>query len=248
MARTGRPGLSFQERAELWRRWRAGQSFSEIAVALGKAPGSIFGVVRLGGGFSPATRQRSSIALTLREREEISRGISAGESMWSIASALDRAPSTVSRGIGRHGGVLTYRAAVADTVALEDAQRPKVCRLASNQALQRTVAGKLKLQWSPEQIAGWLKITYPNDEGMRVSHETIYKSLFIQARGALKKELQQHLRSGRLMRHSEHASTKGTRSKIADAVSIRDRPAEIEDRAVPGHWEGDLISVGYRGS
>lgn len=243
MAQMGRPGLSASEKAELWRRWKEGQTLSEIGRALGKHAGSIHGVLSLNGGILPAKRKRSRLALTLLEREEISRGIAAGHSIRQIATMIDRAPSTVSREIRRHGGVSKYRAAEADWAAWDRARRPKLCRLATNVKLQRIVAKKLSLDWAPEQVAGWLKVKYPDDAEMRVSHETIYRSLFIQARGVLKRELISHLRSKRTMRRSKHSRTKGqVRGQIIDGISIRERPAEIEDRAIPGHWEGDLIA------
>ncbi|MEJ8639907.1 IS30 family transposase [Streptomyces sp. MS2.AVA.5] len=243
MARIGRPGLSDEQKREVWRRWRDGQSLSEIGRALGKVPGSIHGVVAANGGFVPAARTRSAGVLSLAEREEISRGLAAGDSFRAIAGRLGRAPSTVSREVGRHGGREKYRAARADEGAWGNARRPKSCLLQQSPALRDTVAGKLKEDWSPRQIAGWLARTFAPEDGMYVSHETIYKSLFIQARGVLKKELVSHLRRRRTMRRSKNASTAGQqRGCIRDAVSIRERPAEAEDRAVPGHWEGDLIT------
>jgi IS30 family transposase len=182
------------------------------------------------------------LALTLEEREEISRGTVAGHSIRSIATALGRSPSTVSRELQRNGGRQYYRASQAEKAAWDRACRPKRCKLVANRALAQLVARKLEQLWSPDQIAGWLKRTYPNDENYQVSHETIYRSLFIQARGALKKELLQHLRSRRTMRRSRHKSLKGEGlGQITDMVSIRERPATVEDRAVPGHWEGDLV-------
>jgi len=179
----------------------------------------------------------------MAEREEISRGLAADRAMRQIAATIGRSPSTVSREIARHGGWNGYRAADADMAAWGRARRPKRCRLAQNVRLQRIVAEKLRLDWSPEQIAGWLRRTFSNDETMRVSHETIYRSLFIQARGVLKRELIKHLRSHRVMRHAKNATTKGQpRGRIIDGVSIHDRPASVEDRAIPGHWEGDLIA------
>jgi IS30 family transposase len=179
----------------------------------------------------------------LSEREEISRGIAAKQSIRSIAELLGRAPSTISREIGRNGGYDSYRASAADAGAWERSRRPKSCRLARRQQLRQLVEEKLREGWSPRQIAGWLKRTYPKDETVQVSHETIYRSLFIQARGALKKELQQCLRSKRTIRRSRHSSRKGHGGgQIADMISIRERPAEVEDRAIPGHWEGDLIA------
>jgi len=197
----------------------------------------------LHGGFVPAVRRRSLLALTLPEREDISRGIASGSSIREIGKLLDRAASTVSREVRRHGGRPEYRANKADEQAWKSALRPKRCLLALHEKLQEIVASKLLSDWSPEQIAGWLKTQYPHDESMRVSHETIYRSLFIQARGPLKKELVGHLRSKRRIRRSQHAGVSGqARGQIVDAISIRERPAEIEDRAVPGHWEGDLLS------
>jgi IS30 family transposase len=239
----GRPGLSAEQKAELWVRWKAGESLSDIGRALGKHASSIHGVVAARGGIAPAERRRSRLALTLAEREEISRGLAAGASLRQIAARLNRAPSTISREITRHGTRYTYRATVADARAWVRARRPKPCRLATHLPLQQVVAEKLALDWSPEQIAGWLRVQYPDESVMHISHETIYRSLFIQTRGLLKKELVKHLRSRRMMRRSRLASTAGQpRGQIIDAVSIKERPAEVEDRAIPGHWEGDLIS------
>jgi IS30 family transposase len=183
------------------------------------------------------------LALTLSEREEISRGLATGRSTRLIAGRIGRSPSTVSREVVRNGGPRQYRAAQAERDAWDRALRPKRCRLATHGRLRRLVATKLALDWSPEQISGWLEQRYPGDETLRVSHETIYRSLFIQARGVLKKELLGHLRSRRMMRRSKKSTTGGqSRGQIVDAVSIRERPAEIEDRAMPGHWEGDLLS------
>lgn len=243
MAQMGRPGLSAAQKAELWQRWKSGQSLSDIGRALGKHAGSIHCVVSSNGGLIPAVRRRSCLALTLAEREEISRGIVVDSSIRQIAATISRSPSTVSREIARHGGRNRYRASDADSKAWDQARRPKQCRLATHCRLQRTVANKLCLDWSPEQISGWLKLQFPDEASMRVSHETIYRSLFIQARGVLKKELIGHLRSRRMMRRSKNASTDGQpRGQIIDGVSIRERPAEVEDRAIPGHWEGDLIT------
>ncbi|MBU9385852.1 IS30 family transposase [Burkholderia gladioli] len=238
----GRPGLSPEGKSEVWRRWRAGESFLGIGKALDKPAGSIYGVIRLCGGYTPTARKRSLRALTLSEREDISRGVSAGLSIRAIARQLNRAPSTISREIARNGGTDHYRALEADERALQAALRPKCCLLEQNRRLRYAVERKLCREWSREQVSGWLKNRYPDDEAMRVSHETIYRSLFVQTRGVLKKELQYHLRTQRKMRHSRSSSTKGARNKIADAVSIHERPAEAADRAVPGHWEGDLVS------
>jgi len=199
--------------------------------------------VSLRGGIVPVTRRRSLLALTLPEREDISRGIASGSSIRKIAHLLDRAASTVSREVVRHGGRPEYRANEADAQAWKSALRPKPCLLAIHEKLQEIVASKLLLDWSPEQISGWLKTQYPHDESLRVSHETIYRSLFIQARGALKKELVGHLRSKRRIRRSQHSRVfRDSRGQIVDAISIRERPAEVEDRVIPGHWEGDLLS------
>ena len=241
--RAQRRGLTEEQRSELWRRWRAGQTLIEIGAALGKPPASVFGWVRANGGFSPPNRKRRAGALTLEEREEISRGIAHEQSLRQIAIRLQRPVSTISREVARHGGRERYRAVEAEMAAQDRARRPKACKLAINARLQRCVAFKLMWNWSPEQISAWLKLRYPEDDRMRISHETIYRSLFIQARGVLKKELQAHLRTRRKMRRSKLASTKGQqRGQIVDAVPISERPPEVEDRAVPGHWEGDLIT------
>jgi IS30 family transposase len=242
MTQARRVKLSASQRTDMWSRWKAGQSLHEIARAFGKDHVSIQFMLSQHGGIVPAARRRSPLTLTLAEREDISRGIASGSSIRDIAKGLKRAVSTVSREVARHGGRTLYRASEADHRAWESALRPKVCLLANHVKLQEIVANKLILDWSPEQISGWLKIQYPEDESMRVSHETIYRSLFIQARGVLKKELIQHLRFKRRIRRSRHARDSGHRSgQIVDAISIRERPAEIEDRAIPGHWEGDLI-------
>lgn len=236
-------GLSAMEKREVWSRWKQGQSLHAIGRAFDKPHSCIRAVLLPRGGIPPLARRRARRALTLAERESISRGIASGTSIRKIASRLDRAPSTVSREISRHGGRSVYRAYDADRQAWVLALRPKRCLLAGNRKLRNMVASKLILDWSPEQISGWLKIEYPDDPSMHVSHETIYRSLFIQARGALKKELLDHLRSKRRMRRSRHFSEHGhSRGQIVDAVSIRERPAEAEDRAIPGHWEGDLLS------
>jgi IS30 family transposase len=241
--------LTASQRADLWQRWKDGQSITEIGRALGKHVGSIHNMLASNGGIVPNVRRRSRWALTLPEREEISRGISAGESIRHIAKGIRKAPSTVSREIARHGGIKKYRATIADSVAWSRALRPKLCRLAVHGKLQEVVAKQLSLDWSPEQISGWLKMEFPDDETMRISHETIYRSLFIQARGVLKKELIKHLRTNRTMRRSKNASPDSKpRGVIVDGVSIRERPAEVEDRAVPGHWEGDLITGAHNNS
>jgi len=237
-----RAGFTPAQKRELWERWRRGEQMKSIGRELGKRSSSIFSHIRSTGGYSPVDRKRSELALTLAEREEISRSLVAGHSLRAIARALGRAPSTISREITRNGGRRRYRAVLADKRAQKQALRPKPCKLALNGRLRQAVVFKLQRHWSPQQIAGWLKRRYPAREAMHVSHETIYKSLYVQARGALKKELVQYLRSKRQLRGSRHVS-KATdrRGQIKDAVSISERPACVEDRAVPGHWEGDLI-------
>jgi IS30 family transposase len=234
--------LSPAQRVELWRRWKAGESLHAIGRALGKQHNVIRFLLARHGGIAPVVRRRSRRALTLAEREDVSRGIASGCSMRVIAQRLGRSCSTVSREVARHGGRPLYRANEADQQAWQSALRPKLCRLATHRKLQEIVARKLMQDWSPEQISGWLKLQYPKDESLRVSHETIYRSLFIQARGALKQELVRHLRSKRRIRRSRHSSIHGhSQGRIVDAISIRERPAEVEDRAIPGHWEGDLL-------
>ncbi len=238
-----RVGFTAAQSAELWDRWQRGEGLSSIGRALGKPSSSIFNHLRPSGGIRPSERKRSRLALTLAEREEISRGIALGQSIRSIAGYLGRSPSTVSREIKRNGGPVRYRAAGGDKRAWAVARRAKACKLATYPRLCRVVARKLERSWSPEQIAGWLKRRYPDNSAWHVSHETIYRSLFVQARGVLKRELLAHLRSRRPLRRSRHASAKADgRGQIPDIVSIRDRPASVEDRAVPGHWEGDLLS------
>ena len=234
--------LNAEQKRRLWNQWRQGDSIAEIARSLGQYPASIRWILKTHGGISPRERQRSERALSLAERESISRGLAQGRSLRQISRALGRPASTVSREVKRHGGREHYRAESADKRAWQNARRPKPCVLAVRPRLQRVVAVRLKWNWSPEQIARWLKLTYPHDEAMRVSYETIYRSLYIQSRGALKKELMAHLRFERLMRQSKRVRSEGGRGKIQDAVSISERPAEVQDRAVPGHWEGDLLS------
>jgi IS30 family transposase len=230
------------QKALMWDRWQKGESQQQIAQLFGRNHSSIQGILARTGGIRPAPRHRSSLALTLAEREEISRALASGHSIRSIAVLLERAPSTISREIQRNGGQGCYRANQADRAAWDRACRPKTCKLAENRTLAHIVATKLQRLWSPEQIAGWLKCAHPDEENNQVSHETIYRSLFIQARGVLKKELLQHLRRTRAMRRSRHHTQKSDdRRRIPDAVSISERPATVEDRAVPGHWEGDLL-------
>ena len=232
-----------EQKSEIWDRWQRGESMSSIGRSFDRGSSSIYPLLSRTGGIRPPPRHRSKLALTLSEREEISRGIVAERSIRSMASHLGRSPSTVSREVCRNGGYDRYRAAVADEQAWVRARRPKRCKLANSPWLRRAVARKLRLNWSPEQIAGWLKRTHPREETYQVSHETIYRSLFVQTRGVLKKELLGHLRSKRTIRRSKQATQKGSdHGQIKDMISIRERPASVEDRAVPGHWEGDLIS------
>jgi len=238
-----RRGFTSAEKTEMWDRWQRGESLTSIGRAFGKESSSIYFQLSPHGGIRPAPRRRSRLALSLIERETISRGLAANQSARSMARLLGRAPSTVSREIRRNGGCDSYRAAPADEQTWVRARRPKCCKLARHPWLRRAVARKLRLNWSPEQIAGWLKRAHPGEERDQVSHETIYRSLFVQARGVLKKELLLHLRSKRTIRRSRLATGKGDgRGQIKDIVSISERPAAVEDRAVPGHWEGDLLS------
>ena len=239
-----RPRIHYTEnqKALMWERWQKGDTLHQIAQLFDRHHPSIARILGETGGIRPAPRCRSRWALTLAEREEISRAVVAGQPMRAIAAQLGRAPSTISREIKRNGGHEGYRASRADQAAWDRGRRPKTCKLAQNRALAHLVADKLQLQWSPEQIAGWLKQSYPDDTSCQVSPETIYRSLFIQARGALKKELLEHLRRTRGMRRSRHYTQKtDQRGRITDTVSISERPASVEDRAVPGHWEGDLL-------
>ena len=239
-----RPRIHYtqSQKALMWERWQKGESLQQIAQLFDRNHSSIQPILAATGGIRPAPRCRSRLALTLAEREEISRAVVAGHSIRSIAAQLGRGPSTISRELKRNGGQECYRASQADQSAWDRGRRPKTGKLAQNRALARIVAGKLQLQWSPEQVAGWLKRTYPDDTSRQVSHETIYRSLFIQARGALKKELVAHLRRSRVMRRSRHHTMKTDKhGRITDTVSISERPASVEDRAVPGHWEGDLL-------
>jgi len=243
MGEKARVRFTASERAELWERWRAGQCVADIARGLERRNKSgVYKILAANGGITPALRRRARLALRLEEREEISRGIAAGHSVRQIALRLGRSASTVSRELMRNGGVSAYRASEAERSAWERALRPKRCRLATHPELRWRVAEKLALQWSAQQIAGWLKCEFAYDQGMQISHETIYRSLFVQTRGVLKKELMAHLRTRRQLRQAKGGTTKNGLGQIVDAVSIRERPAEVEDRAVPGHWEGDLLS------
>jgi len=240
MEQRGPRKFTVEERAELWRRWRDGEPANEIADALSRQRSSIRAVLLGTGGIAPLPRRRRANHLTFDEREEISRALAVGASMRELARQLGRAPSTISREVARNGGPDGYRAANADARAWKQSKRPKACKLKLNDRLCQLVAEKLRDNWSPEQIAGWLARAHPDDPELQVSHETIYRTLFVQTRGALKKELMSHLRSKRMLRRSKKARAT-PRSKIVDAIPISERPAEVEDRAVPGHWEGDLL-------
>ena len=230
------------QKAQMWSRWQQGESLHEIARLFDRFHTSVRGILAESGGIRPAPRRRSSRVLGSAEREEISRGVVAGHSIRSIAASLKRAPSTVSREIRRNEGRDGYRASHADQAAWDRARRPKPCKLALHPSLALRVAHKLQRHWSPEQIAGWLARTYPKDRNGQVSHETIYRTLYIQSRGALKKELLAHLRRTRAMRRSRHHTQKtDNHGRITNTVSISERPASAEDRAIPGHWEGDLL-------
>jgi IS30 family transposase len=233
-----------EELHRCWQLWRQGLGYSDIAREITSKPGTVFGLIRLNGGFAPPQRERSSRHLSLSEREEISRGIAQGCSIRNIAVKLNRSPSTVSRELTRHGGAGCYRATNADQLAWKNASRPKPCMLASNPKLCDFISDKLKHKWSPQQISGWLSRHWVDNKDMQISHETIYKSLYLQARGVLKKELMKQLRYGHKMRHTKLHSTRGDRGtiRIMNGLSISQRPPEANDRAIPGHWEGDLIS------
>tara|TARA_R110002096_G_C14505508_1_gene715718 strand:- start:8 stop:1168 length:1161 start_codon:yes stop_codon:yes gene_type:complete len=234
---------STKQKNEMWDRWQRGESLKSIGRAFNRGSSSVYGVLSRTGGIRPPERKRSCLALSLSEREEISRGIASDLSLRVIAMQLGRAPSTICREVKRNGGRAYYRASEAEQSTWDRAHRPKRCKLADNPFLCRKVSAKLRLEWAPQQIAGWLKRTYPGDESKHVSHETIYRSLFIQARGVLKKELLQYLRTQRTIRRSKQASLKNNGlGQIKNMASIRQRPASVEDRALPGHWEGDLIA------
>lgn len=243
MKRRRRIYFTAAQKREIWDRWQRGESMSSIGRSFDRDSSSIYPLLSRTGGIRPPDRKRSRLSLTLVEREEISRGLEGRLSLRCIARRLRRSASTISREVKRNGGIDRYRAVQSDQAAWDRACRPKLCKLACYPALSRTVSTKLQLNWSPEQIAGWLKRAHPQEEHNQVSHETIYRSLFVQARGVLKKELVEHLRSKRTMRRSKPATGKGhDRGQIKDMISISERPASVEDRAVPGHWEGDLLS------
>ena len=249
MPLTVRHWLAAAEQEELWRRWKQGEAFSEIGRALGKTRQATRAIVEKRGGLAPPPRRRRAGSLRLSEREEISRGVAAGQTIRKIARRLGRAASSISRELARNETPRGYRALLADRNAWQRARRPKICLLARHGPLRAVVIEKLRDDWSPEQISGYLVGAFPDDKSMRVSPETIYRTLYVQARGVLKKELIQHLRSGRRMRRAKAASARlvSPHGQILEAVRISERPAQIEDRAVPGHWEGDLL-VGSKNS
>ena len=243
MAYRRRHFFTDKQKSEIWDRWQRGESMSSIGRGFDRASSSIYPLLARTGGIRPLDRMRSRLALSLAEREDISRGLTAQLSVRSIARSLKRSASTISREIRRNGGAKLYRAAQSDAAAWARAHRPKPCKLAGNIYLCRVISAKLTRKWSPQQIAGWLMREHPDEEDKRVSHETIYRSLFIQTRNVLKKELLSHLRATRSIRRSRHATMKRSGlGQIKDTISIRQRPAEVEERAVPGHWEGDLIA------
>ena len=241
MKTTGPSRWSTAEQDEIWTRWQRGESFRSIGRRFGTHLHAIRRFVARTGGCRRPPAARAERTLSAAEREEVSRGLAAGETYRAIARRLGRAHTTVSREVARNGGPAQYRAGAADVAAWRRAERPKPARLATRPVLRAAVEAKLRLRWSPEQIAHWLRGAYPDDPEMRVSHETIYLSLFVQPRGALRRELTRYLRTGRAMRFPRGARSGGGRGQLRDTVSIRDRPAEAEDRAVPGHWEGDLV-------
>ena len=226
---------------QVWVRLRAGHAAKPTARELGLSTGTVRAYLVRCGGIRPEPRHRAPGRLTMAEREEISRGLAAGASIRAIAAAVGRAPSTVSREVKANGGVRRYRAARADQAAWARATRAKRCKLAGNSVLRDIVEEKLQQRWSPQQIAGWLKLTYPNTPEMQVSHESIYRTLYVQSRGALRKELSRYLRTGRVLRRPKGVRLPDGRGGRPNTMHISERPPEAEDRAVPGHWEGDLV-------
>jgi transposase, IS30 family len=241
--RRGDRSLTDAERMEI--RWRiaAGEPINTVAAATGRQRRSVFQVLREAGGLAPRPTNRAPLRLSNAEREEISQGLRAGESLRAIAGRLDRAPSTISREVGVNGGRRRYRAWRAEAARTRRARRPRAAKLARNGRLRRTVERLLVERWSPEQVAARLRRDHPDDQEMWVSHEAIYQSLFVQGRGALRQELAACLRSGRARRRPRGRAR--PTGQLRDMVLISERPAEVEDRAVPGHWEGDLL---HRGS
>lgn len=239
MRASRRKWISPREKAKIWDLWVSGQRLVDISAALKTAASNVERVLGETGGVRPSSKRRTS-SLTEQEREDISRELAKGTSIRGIAMKLGRSPSTISREVKRNYGRHCYRATSAERRAWKCAKRPKVCKLAKNTQLRRRVAAKLMLDWSPEQISGWLRLQFADDPAMQISHETIYKSIFVQARGALKKELVAHLRTQR-SRRRPHRELTNDSAPIVDGISISQRPAEANDRALPGHWEGDLL-------
>lgn len=226
---------------QVWLRLQAGQAAKPTARELGLCTGTVRAYLLRCGGMRPQPRRRAGTRLRIEEREEVSRGLAAGRSIRAIAEALARSPSTVSREVNANGGPKRYRAARADRQAWARATRPKRCKLAENPVLRAIVEEKLQRRWSPQQIAGWLKVTYPENPEMQVSHESIYCTLYVQSRGALNKELTRYLRTGRVIRRPKGTRLPDGRGGRPNTLHISERPPEVEDRAVPGHWEGDLV-------
>ena len=232
--------MTYKMKETIWHLWKAGDPMANISKVLSKPPATIFSYLQYHGGIRPRLRSRSLNSLTIRERETITRGLASGDSIRAIARQLERSPSTVCREVNNNGGSSKYRAIDADNAAWKRGKRPKQCLLSINRQLRDLIASKISDDWSPEQISGWLRRHHPNDEKMRVSHETIYKSLFIETRNIFHKKLRKHLRTKRKFRQAK-AHKVGSRGRIIGGVSIHDRPADIESRATLGHWEGDLI-------
>ena len=238
----GRP-VTVQDRDEIWDLVMAGGTHGRVAQRLGRNTSVVRDVIASTGGVRPPVRRRAPDRLTVAEREDIATGLAAKLSLRAIARGLGRSPSTVSRELARNGGRARYRPSVADRAAWDRAVRPKACKLGTNPVLREHVVTGLGLQWSPEQIAGWLRVEFPDEPELRVSHETIYLSLFVQSKGLLNRELCKELRTGRGVRRAGRISVRGQgRGQIVDALHISERPAEADDRAVPGHWEGDMVS------
>jgi transposase, IS30 family len=234
--------FSEEDRKTIWGMREAGVPVKRIAKHLGRQNSSLRKFIADAGGRRPSARDRSELRLSLEEREEISRGLAAGLSIRMIAHGMGRWASTICREVNANGGRTRYRALQADRGAQRRALRPKQAKLAQCRRLRNVVERKLEDRWSPQQISGWLAEQYPYDPEMQVSHETIYQSLFVQSRGALRKELHSCLRSGRAMRRAKAYTKGGTgQGQIRNMVMISQRPAEVADRAVPGHWEGDLV-------
>ena len=236
-----RAHMTETDKAEVWRRRARGEPVPMIARHMGRDRGTVWKVVTATGGIPPRTPQRSWRELRVGEREELSRGLAMGESCRAIARRLGRAASTVSREVHRNGGRQSYRAAAADGAAVGRRRRPKPGKLALSSALRAEVEAGLQLDWSPKQISAWLKREYSDNPQMQISHETIYVSLYVQGRGSLRAELTKHLRTRRTYRRAKNEIRRQGPKMLPDPIMISQRPAEANDRAVPGHWEGDLL-------